>query len=68
MNYVYLVWDSEGKLRGVYRNEIDATLKVKTIAQQQFDVDPDKIPLDYSGSLFRYGWSDVAWWTKEIVY
>ena len=68
MNYVYLVWDGYGKLRGVYRNKSEATIKVRTIAKEQFDVNPDTIPLDYSGSLFRYGWSDVAWWSKEMIY
>lgn len=66
MDYVYLVWDTSG-LRMVCKNEVDATLKVNAIASDECGFSPNT-PLDYSGAIFRYGWIDVAWWTKELVY
>lgn len=66
MDYVYLVWDTSG-LRMVCKNEIDATLKVNSIASDECGFSLDT-PLDYSGALCRFGWIDVAWWTKELIY
>lgn len=66
MDYVYLVWDLNG-LRMVCKNEIDATFKVNSIAYGEWEID-DSIPLDYSGAICRYGWTNASWWTKEIIY
>lgn len=67
MDYVYLVWDTSG-LRMVCKNKIDATLKVNSIASDEYGFSLDDTPLDYSGAIFRYGWIDAAWWTKELIY
>ena len=66
MDYVYLVWDNNG-LRRVCKNKIDATLQVNSIASDEYGFSLDT-PLDYSGAIFRYGWIDAAWWTKELIY
>lgn len=68
MKYVYLVYDENHGLRMVCGNETLATIKVREIAKWEYGVEVDKEPLDYGGSLSRYGWDGVAYWQKEIVY
>ena len=66
MEYVYLIFDTNG-FRMACKNEIDATLKVNSIAHGEYGID-DSIPPDYSGALYRYGWDEAVWWVKEIIY
>ena len=68
MKTVYLVYDECHGLQMVCGNETLATIKVREIAQQVYDLDVDRAPLDYSGAVSRYGWDGVAWWDREIVY
>lgn len=66
MEHVYLVFDAIG-FRMACKNELDATLKVNSIARDEWGFDTNTPP-DYLGTLCRYGWNDVAWWIKTIIY
>ena len=68
MKSVYLVYDERHGLQMVCGNETLATIKVREIAQRDYDLDVDRTPLDYSGAVMRYGWDGIAWWDREIVY
>lgn len=68
MRYVYLVYDECHGLNMVCGNKTLATIKVREIAKNNYDLSVDNEPLDYDGSLMRYGWDGVAWWQKEVVY
>lgn len=68
MKTVYLVYDECHGLRMVCGNETLATIKVREIAKQVYDLDVDREPLDYDGTLTRYGWDGAAWWEREVVY
>ena len=70
MKFVYLVMSGEGngKVVGVFANEVDATHRVNVIAEVFHDIDPKTEPLDFCGALHRYGWADKVWWQKEVLY
>ena len=68
MKSVYLVYDENHGLRMVCGNDTLATFKVREIAELEYGLNVDKEPLDYNGSLSRYGWDGVAYWQREIVY
>jgi hypothetical protein len=70
MKYVYLVMSGEGygRVLAVCESEHTATVYVNTNARINWDIDPNKEPLDFSGALMRYGWADKCWWQKEVVY
>lgn len=70
MRFVYLVMSGEGygRVLGVFANEIDATCQVNINAQTVHGIDPKVEPLDFDGTLMRYGWADKVWWQKEVLY
>jgi hypothetical protein len=70
MKFVYLIMRGEGygRVIGVFKNEIDATIQVHLNAETVWGIDPDKEPLDFDGALMRYGWADRVWWQKEVLY
>ena len=68
MMYVYLVYDKNHGLRMVCGNRSLATFKVREIAYLEYGLDVDREPLDYDGSLSRYGWDGVAYWERKNVY
>ena len=68
MRSVYLVYDENHGLQMVCGNKTLATIKVREIAKRDYDLSVDTTPLDYDGSLMRYGWDGAAWWQREVVY
>ena len=70
MRYVYIVMSGEGygRVLGVFANELDAILAVHNNARVNWGINPKTEPLDFDGSLMRYGWADRCWWQKEVVY
>lgn len=73
MNSVYIVMSGEGygRIIAVCKDKMQATLYVNTNARINWDIDigrADCPPLDFDGSLMRYGWADKCWWQREIVY
>lgn len=67
MKHVYLVYEECHGLVMVCGSKIGATNKVNSIAPN-YGIDPNKTPLDYDGTLSRYGWDGAAWWQKEVLY
>ena len=57
-----------GRVLGVFANELDAILAVHNNARVNWGINPKAEPLDFDGSLIRYGWADRCWWQKEVVY
>ena len=70
MRYVYLIMSGEGygRVIGIFANENDATIQVLLNARCIWGINPDTEPLDFDGSLTRYGWADRLWWQKEVLY
>ena len=70
MRYVYIVMSGEGygRVLGVFANELDAILAVHKNARVNWGINHKTEPLDFDGSLMRYGWADRCWWQKEVVY
>lgn len=70
MKFVYLVMSGEGngKVLGVFANEIDATIQVNINAEVVHGINLKTEPLDFDGALMRYGWADRIWWQKEVLY
>lgn len=67
---VYIVMSGEGygRILGVFANKTDATNNVRTVARCNYGITPDNEPLDFDGSLARYGWADRVWWQREVLY
>lgn len=73
MKFVYIVMSGEGygRIIAVYEEKGMATLAVNMYAAINLDMDITHIdcpPLDFDGSLARYGWADKCWWQREVVY
>lgn len=70
MKHVYLVMCGEGNGRvlGVYANEMDATIQVKLNARTVHGINPLTDAVDFDGTLSRFGWADKIWWQKEVLY
>lgn len=70
MKYVYLIMGGEGygRVLMVCEDKGQATILVNTNARCNYDIDPNKEPLDFDGGLMRYGWADRCWWQKEVLY
>ena len=67
MEFIYIVM-KENYIVGVFRKEYDATAQVNIIAEQTYGVNPATDPTDFEGALMRYGWADLVWWQKEVLY
>ena len=68
MNTVYIVMTEGRKIQRVFRSKLEATRLVNTIAEQKYGITPKDTPLDFDGSLMTYGWADIVWWTREVLY
>lgn len=68
MNTVYIVMTRDRKIQRVFRSKLEATRLVNTIAEQKYGITPKGTPLDFDGSLMTYGWADIVWWTREVLY
>lgn len=73
MKFVYLIMSGEGygRVLTVCEDKGQATLYVNMHAAVNLGMDINKadcLPLDFDGSLMRYGWADKCWWQKEVVY
>lgn len=70
MQFVYVVISGEGhyNIVGIYANEAEATCHVNLCAQNIYGIDPTTDPVDFEGALMRYGWADLVWWQKEVLY
>lgn len=70
MRYVYLIMSGEGygRLLGVFQDQMDAINHVNIVARCNYGINPDTEPLDFNGSLARYGWADKVWWQREVLY
>ena len=70
MKVVYLIMrgEGDGKVIGVFANELDATIQVELNARTVHGINPKTEPLDFTGALSRYGWADRVWWQKEVLY
>jgi hypothetical protein len=67
MDFVYIVMTKKDGVRMVVKNKTDATRKVDMIAFRELGL-PALEPIDFDGSLMRYGWADKCWWQREVVY
>jgi hypothetical protein len=56
------------KIQRVFRSKLEATRLVNIIAEQKYGITPKGTPLDFDGALMTYGWADVVWWTREVLY
>ena len=63
--YVYLVYDECHGLISVYGNQEYATQAVKSIACNQYYLDPNE-KLEYD-SEDCWGWEGVAWWHRQEI-
>ena len=68
MNTVYIVMMEGRKIQRVFRSKLEATRLVNTIAEQKYGITPKDTPLDFDGALMTYGWADIVWWTREVLY
>lgn len=70
MKFVYLIMSGEGngKVVGVCSTETTATNLVHTKARVVHNINPNKELPDFDGTLARYGWADLIWWQKEVLY
>lgn len=68
MNTVYIVMTEGRKIQRVFRSKLEATRLVNIIAEQKYGITPKDTPLDFDGALMTYGWADVVWWTREVLY
>lgn len=68
MNTIYIVMTGGRKIKRVFCSKLEATRMVNTIAEQKYGITPKDTPLDFDGALMTYGWADVVWWTREVLY
>lgn len=73
MKYVYLIMSGEGygRVLAVCEDKAQATLYVNMHAAVNLGMDINRAdcpPLDFDGTMKRYGWADKTWWQKEVVF
>lgn len=65
---VYIVMTEGRRIQQVYGDKLSAMIRVREEALRRYGITPNNTPLDFDGSLMRYGWADKVWWSKELVY
>lgn len=70
MQSVYILMSGEGygRILGAFSNPTDATNHANLVARCNYGINPKTTPLDFDGSLARYGWADRVWWQREVLY
>lgn len=66
--FCYVVCAKGGRILAVTTNEKYATYLVNENARIVHDINPTTDPTDFDGALMRYGWADIVWWQKEVLY
>lgn len=67
MKYVYLVFDENHGLQGVYDSELKACVEVLRIAINDYGFDVSRTPPDYDDSPNCWGWEGISWWYGKEV-
>ena len=66
--YILMSGEGYGRVLGVFSDKDTATHHADLVAQVNYGIDFKHEPLDFDGSLARYGWADRVWWQREVLY